>query len=223
MRIVTVKFDYGDGEFNDLLKAFEASCAENCPVPVEVVSLPPPEITVRKGYNSNTDKLEVWNEWAQNADEDIIFMDCDMLVLGDMSDGFNDVEDIGFTYRDYYKGYPFNSGVVYMRNTDYAKHFFQRWTEYNRMMLDDPELHRKYKKIYGGINQSANGKLIHEENITHCKLPMSVYNLCEDWSNWEKAKAIHFKGVLRREVSTMKTPLVQLWKYYRKLADELVY
>lgn len=218
MRIVTVTFDYSGSMYEGLYKAFYASVVTNSQIPIETVRIDPGK-NRRKTKHANTIKLDVWNDFIQDADEDIILMDCDLLLMKDISEGFEDVENVGITTRDYGKGFPFNGGVVFVRNTKRSKRFFKEWLKINNWMYDTPEVHKRYKNIYAGMNQSALGYMLGQGWHVD-KLPMSKYNLCEDWSNWQDASVIHIKGKLRKNLKS-NGEIQQMWKFYRKLYETL--
>lgn len=199
MRIITVCFDYpGTEKFKTLCKVFEMSCKVNSAIPQETFLIKPPQVSRKKSYHSNTDKLDIWNEVVQSSNEDLILMDCDMLLRHDITCGFDSVVDIGYTYADYERKLPFNGGVMFVKNTKKAKEIMNRWTQINRKMIDDSQFHLVYKQKYAGINQASWGYLL-EQGIDADRLPMSVYNLCDMWPVSD-AKVVHYKSRLRKAV-----------------------
>jgi hypothetical protein len=218
MRIVTVTFDYSGTMYTGLYKAFYASVYMNSEIPIETVRVDPGKGS-RKTKHANTVKLDVWNDFVQDADEDIILMDCDLLLMSDISDGFDSVSDVGITTRDYGKGFPLNGGVVFVRNTKKSRKFFAEWLKINNWMYDNRAVHKQYKSMYAGMNQAALGYMLNSGWKPET-LPMSKYNLCEGWQDWQNARVIHIKGKLRSNLKS-NGEIQQVWKYYRKLYETI--
>lgn len=219
--------------FHELFEVFKQSVKENMPN-AEIVEL---HVDSKKVANkqriiyTNHQKLIAWAEYAKTMNENAIFIDCDMLILGDLSEVFDLYDfDVAITARESTERIPFNGGVVFVRNTEKAKAFMQRWSEVDMQMFKDPIFHRKYKIKYQGMNQSALGYLYEEEkNIANLtQVPCSKYNaLNRHWTineNTPKEKmpfAIHFKGSLRRQLFSPNSARlnkypIKLWKEYRE-------
>jgi hypothetical protein len=223
MRIYTLFIETPNPAFAMMLKAFEASVWHNSKIPLTIITTSP-NYNAKKLYrskiNSNSQKLNIFNDIVQNATEDIILMDCDMILQNDISEVFDLVNDLGYTVADYPRNVPFNGGVLVVKNTEKAKSDFKLLTEINNLMINDSEFHEKYRSRFAGINQAAMGFLISNGDVTWSKLPMSIYNMAENWHNI-KASAIHYKGRLQKAVfsNTIKPypELVTLWwnYYYR--------
>lgn len=205
MQAVTVQFDYGDTRYERLLEKFASSWKRNARIPLRILRIKPPELGSRKkGFYSNHRKLRAW---IDAVDGDTIFVDCDMLLLECISDGFQQVEHIGFTERP--GPFPINGGVVFVRDTNESRQFLEKWYEVDRRMLTDVEFHMQYHEKYAGINQSSMGYML-ESDYGHLVslLPCSTYNLCDgQWDEWTKTKLIHIKGRLRELILEGK------WRY----------
>src|SRR5690554_1844420 len=236
MQLVTVQFEYNNSNyFKRLLDVFVQSCIDILGSAPIVYKIPCPfNGYTRPGawrYN-NTDKLEVWNEHIQNATEDTVLIDCDMLIMQDFSEVWQQDFDVAITKRDEKKirmrhlpnGIPYNGGVVFVRNTDSAKRFIQAWTDCNRYLFEDTRAHSGYLKKYAGMNQAALGYLLEERGgYDICKVidvPCAKYNACapEFWEN-SNAKIVHVKSDLRKEVfsrqpkkNVPKYKYVSIWK-----------
>jgi hypothetical protein len=220
MKALTVQFDLESRSgdlYERLLNVFIKTWELHGLIPLEVHRISPPEQFREKySFDSNTRKLEIW---AENFDQDTIFVDCDMMMLADISDGFGFVKDVGYTIRKPTK-LPFNGGVVFMRYTDYAKEFLSKWREVNERMYHDAVFHNKYRSKYGGINQASFGWML--ENGYHADKVPEVYNLCQPFIDWENAKMIHVKSGLRKDVKNKKFhgnrgEIVKKWYEYESM------
>lgn len=107
----------------------------------------------------NTLKTKYHNDIVQETEngEFICLMDLDMAILGDLSEAEGDY-DLGVTVRK--QKTRINSGVIFVRVSDKTKQWYQRWYNTVNMLLADPNLLRKKKKIYSAINQSGLGVLL---------------------------------------------------------------
>ena len=87
MRICTVQFDRGLGaDYAELLSVFRRSLAAAMPdVALDEIVLgdKPKDYKHEWTYQSNTIKLEAWVKYVEEADEELILADCDMLATGD--------------------------------------------------------------------------------------------------------------------------------------------
>lgn len=195
MKAVTVFFG---NEYVKLKDTFVASWNRNCDIPIEVIEIDPPNIGDQvPGYYFNHAKLSAWVEAVQG---DTILIDCDMLCISDISDGFGTVHHIGITEKR--SGSPINAGVVFVRDNPLSRAFLEKWIEVDGKMLHDPAFHSTYWKVYRGMNQSSLGWMIENGyNDIVTRLPCNTYNLCDgEWENWRESKMIHIKGFLRQKV-----------------------
>jgi len=230
MTIIATQFDYpGTEAYSRLLTAFKNSIRQNMPhVTLHVTTLPAPDTTDPRhiDFISNTHKL---NEWARVLhtidDEHIIFADCDLLVLKDFSNVFDEQFDIGYTIRHVPVPY-MNGGLVFVKNTPEAREFIQLWNTWNTTMYENPKLHQQYLPKYLGINQCAFGYLYEHPELFQATLkpfPCKIYNACnESWNCiTAQTKVIHIKGSLRNAVLRNNgykyAQLVQLWRKYYKM------
>lgn len=194
MKAIVTQFNRSNTNYERLLHSLLTSWQRHSRISIEIDRIDAPELGSRhySFYNNNA-KLQ---SWVEAVDQDTIFVDADMLCLGDISDGFDQVEHIGITVRP--GSYPINGGVVFVKNTYQAKEFLQRWADLDTRMLHDVELHMRFHKKYAGLNQSSLGKMVEDYPELVTELPCSSYNLCDgQWNEWRAAKMIHIKGNLR--------------------------
>lgn len=190
---LTCQFTAGSFAYERLLEVFKRSWQKNSSITLEVHRINPPEAGKRhNSFYYNHKKLQVWKD---NFSEDTVFLDCDMLLLRDISGGFDLIDNIGVAHRS---NLPLNGGVIFAKHNANTVQFFEDWYSKDAKMLSNPEIHMPYHRKYAGLNQSSLGYLIengHKDLIT--RLP-EAYNLCESWEDWQNAKLIHLKGSLRR-------------------------
>lgn len=215
--------------FHEMFEVFRNSVLKNMPN-AEIIELYVDSKKVKAKQRiiyTNHQKLIAWADYAKTMNENAIFIDCDMLILGDLSEVFELYDfDVAITSNINKEKFPFNGGVVFVRNTDKAKAFMQRWAEVDLQMFEDVILHKKYKKKYQGMNQSALGYLYEEEKsiANLIQVPCSRYNAVdENWDdineNTSKEKmplAIHYKGSLRKQLFEDESKLNTNNNIYKK-------
>jgi hypothetical protein len=181
---------------------------------LKIIKVKPP---LKNGkINDNEIKMR---EWAKIKDSSpYILMDADMIVTGNLAEGFfthekteDDVPylkpdldfDIGITKRT--SGTPpYNVGVVFVRPSKKTEKFFELWYEAVQYLLRSPVKLKQYQEKYWAICQPALGFLIEENRIDFLNikwLSCSEFNACdEDWKNGLEykdgklfSKSIHLK------------------------------
>jgi hypothetical protein len=245
MKIISIYFDYGGvDKYEKLARVFEHSIKKNSSdVDYEIIKIQAPEVkSNNKSFESNTVKLELWMDKLKETEDDIVFMDVDMMIVRDISDAFDDHDfDIGITMRNgpHAKRLPMNGGVVFVRNNEAAKEFIKLWTKANRFLYDDilrthgTKHHRFWRSRYGGMNQAAYGYMIHnyDYDARIKEFQCSEWNACvEHWRNPVlNPRIIHVKSQLRTTVLSNKpTKLVDISyrrqvEAWRALASEIGY
>lgn len=221
---------YSGEPFTRMFNALRRSVEQNCPH-AEIVGVCADRArarSVERAYAENTTKLGTWRHAVHKYDDEpLVLMDADTLVLGDLSEAFNEQFDIGLTVRDYKLRY--NAGVVYVQPTDNARSFIDAWFIENQYMHDNLRRVRNRIALNGGINQASldsiiSGQsnpsytdtlLIHKEGTTPDEfdrdhpdrgsqwvireLPCSIWNSVDQtWSTFsDVTKVLHVKGQLR--------------------------
>lgn len=217
MRAVVVQFDRGSDTYSRLLKALINSWRKNSKIPLEIHTIQPPKQQTRfYGFDANHAKLRKWVECIQG---DTILIDADMLCLKDISHGFDLINHIGITDRE--GPIPYNGGVVFVKDTEEAKDFMQKWLEIDARMMSDAKFHRPYHKKYAGMNQSSLGWLMENGYAQYATVLPSSFNCVEPWSDWKDAMLLHVKGVLRRNVfrnypKKELEPICEKWREYAR-------
>jgi hypothetical protein len=222
MKIIVNVFDYpGENTYAKLSKVLEYSLKKNCPsIPYEFNHSPhPTKIKDKKSHASNAFKLERWLETMERVNDDIIFLDADMLVLKDLSDCFDDDFDIGITALPGFQQLlgaapgtrrdppreriPYNGGVMLARNNEAARNFMRELNRIDLAMYNDHRLHDRYRAKYAGMNQAAMGCLLETQTVARVKFfDCREWNSCRDqWVVDEKTcRILHIKSRTRKNV-----------------------
>ncbi len=238
-RIITVQFDHkGRDDYRRLLEVFLYSAKKHMPhVAIEIIKSEPPQKRDDRntGLVNNTAKAGLWIAAMERAKPgtNLMFMDCDLLVLGDMTEAFRLHKfDLAYTTRATVEHgkhrIPINGGVMFVRNNEKSIAFMKKWREINDAMYMDPAFHRPWRDKYAGMNQSAFGYMLETPGIHECQmlaLPCARYNLCNtEWHLINQGPlCIHIKSKLRRAClgqSGLIAPLMRepmrIWRAYER-------
>lgn len=188
---------------------------------------PPPCRSVARsaGYETNTQKLDIWAaEVAAAADGDrLLLIDVDTIVLRSLDPIWDETFDVAYTVRPTTGRMSLNAGVVFVRVSDRARAFVERWRDVNRRMLTDAAYHQPWRARFGGINQAALGAVLAETrppDVSLRPVPCLEWN-CEDstWKTFDPqlTRILHVKSLLRRAIlhgayAPRLRPLVALWR-----------
>jgi hypothetical protein len=209
MRICTVQFSRGESQdYAELLEVYKKSLAKAMPnVPLDEIILDPQtkDMTRNWVFTSNTLKLRAWVDYLERASEPVVFTDCDMLALGDISCAFTENQDFDIAVTGIDRPHnPINGGVVFVRPNARSRAFFRAWVEANERLYKNPILHNHYIEKWLGMNQAAFGYLM-DNGHPVCNLmtlPLNRYNACD--SSWgcidHSTLMLHIKGALRTAV-----------------------
>lgn len=204
MKIRAVHFDYFDNDnYKRLADVWEYSAKKYNPdADVKLITVDFKKVgnDIKDSWVYNDHKLSIWRDEIIASDDDIVVMDADMIVLGDISAPFKKDFDICYTARTRSR-YPLNGGVIFAHPTEGAKKFVKEWYALDKEMLSGHGFHQRYRVKYGGMNQASFGAMI-EAHKQKCKLETvtcSEYNLCdEEWKYFDdNVKILHVKGALR--------------------------
>lgn len=209
MKVTAVTFGKS---FKRLTDAWEESVCRNLP-PDTQIFLVEGEPTLRPGLDSfcmnNNHKLRIWRDHINKSDEDIVCMDVDTIVVGDLKPAFDDDFDLAYTVRDN-PNMRINAGVIFARPTERTKTFMDRWVEIDDKMLTDPKLMERGRALNYGQNQASLALLLQENpDIKLKELDCTIWNCVDQtWKDFdaEKTKVLHVKGHLRECIITFKKP-----------------
>jgi len=234
-KIILCGFDYSNSNtYKELTKVLIKSIEKYEPDALWILNwLCEPDSSGQiRGIVSNTVKLNKWVEELNNCDDDdnVIFLDCDMLLIGPLFDVFEKDFDIAYTKREEWHKLPLNGGAIYVKVNNKTRLFFNMFKEINNKMYNNPEFHQKWRDKYAGINQAAFGYLLENKdyNARIIDIPCSKWNVCrfKQESVDKDARLIHFKGSLRKALFS-KDPvpkdiefLVKKWKETKKEYDK---
>lgn len=175
----------------------------------------------KEWYENNGNKTALQNKVVQKARSGSLigFLDCDMVVLGDLSSIADLDFDLAYTERDKGTRWRLNTGTIFVRVSPRMKEFYQKWYATAMDMLARPNFLHRFSTRYGGVNQSSLAWMIRNaaDGVKLLSLHCDEWN-CRDsvWGNKEITKIIHllrFKTVLtgkRRSTPQMKY-LTDLW------------
>jgi hypothetical protein len=202
MEIHSVYFpSNGTIPFERLRRVFERSVRESMPeIPLVMHEMGKCETRTDRiyGMSSNCQKLAKWVEIATTATTDIVLCDCDLMAVASIADAWETPFDVAYTKR---KGqFPFNSGVVFVRNTGIAKEIMREWLTINGRMYEDPAFHARYRARYAGMNQSAWGYILESGKYAkHIAALSPIYNACgAEWATLPDIRIYHVKDHLRK-------------------------
>lgn len=229
----TVCFDY-DGQtlYRDMLKTM----VTNDPS-IEVMEIDSPKIVKSltdpniQGLQSNYEKTLKWLELLEGTKKhNIILLDCDLLILRSLEHIFKEDFDIVFTKRDREDNEPINTGVVWVKKSKKVLEFFRGLSAVCKGMMEDKELHSKYREKWKGIMQAALGYMI-ENNLTEGLnikyVPCKYYNACDgEYDSFSSGtRVIHLKKKMRQTIlrggrtqSEKHQKIYNVWKDYANRA-----
>jgi len=214
MKIVTVQFDYPHRpKYSLLLKIFRESVKIYMPG-VELIEFRTDAPVNKTGrplnFNYNDFKLNIWLEYLNKTDENVIFADCDMMAIKNAEHAFDIPFDVAFTARTIVKRIPMNGGIMMARPTAAARAFFKEMRDVNRKMLKDVDFHHRWRRRYAGMNQSAFGYTYeqgHHGAKVH-KYKTLEWNAVDcDWHLINNSTVfVHYKSKLRKLILANKIP-----------------
>lgn len=230
VKIITLKFNENQPgrNYDILLDVFKYSVSKNMPAAKMEILIPPlPKESNGKEYfmTKNTVKLGHWVNAIEKSTGNIIIMDCDMLVLRDLSDAFKSNFDIAYTSRGAART-KLNGGVLFIKVNERSLYFLRRWVIVNKMMYDDIFFHTPWRRKYVGMNQASLGYMIENESkgIKIINFPCTEWNQCqEDWHKLNlTTRCVHIKSRLRVDCMSGKLrdrnhkSAFDLWTKYKE-------
>lgn len=216
MKLITCIHSDSPKKYFRMLNVLKDSVKKNSPnteLDVRVISdrdLEIKEIGSRREawYVQNCRKAKHHFRVVDTANEGdlICLIDCDTMVLRDMSPAIEQMEgyDLGLTWKPEGCRLPINSGVVFVRVSDRARTLYSNWLHTARWMLRNQEFYRPWQVQYGGVHQSSLAFMLAQANHD-----LNVVSLpCEEWNSvretWctapKKARLVHFIGKLRSHI-----------------------
>lgn len=223
------------GDYDRLYNVFAESVRQNGGGhPIAHIAVDPPGVKrhMTASLEANHAKMLAWQKYIETIDDDVVLIDCDMLVMRDFSEAFVGSEwDVAITRRTAAR-MPINGGVVMVRNTARAKAFIKAWAEADTLLYNNHQLHAEWRRKWRGMNQASLGYLLSTDypGVVE-RVRCSTYNACEE--DWPKVDvknppyAIHCKAHLKRRVLSKDSidrvedkyrSIVALWRAYEAIA-----
>lgn len=199
---------FGDETFARLAGALCVSVEANAPDVefCELVTAPPDNKSkLTRHYTDNHAKLKVWRAavHAEPDDAEIVLMDADTIVLGDLQEAFDggNYYDIGWTWRP--GRLPMNGGVVFVRCTARARAFMDAWVARDEVLMRHRTLADHGAKKYGGANQASFMWLMLHGKGQDIATMQDL--MCRKWNSVDQTwcqfnadtRVVHIKGKLR--------------------------
>jgi len=199
----------GSSDFTRLKELFEYSLKKHNPklkITAHVSEYPAErKPSERSAHLENIHKLKIWNEKVQKARGALLLVDCDLLILDDLSEIQKYDADIVFTDRDMkFSTIRFNAGVIFVRPTKEAKQFFQKWCDISENDFDiENDFWKQICRQAKGATQSTLTYMVDNNICQNTKLkfiPCDIWNCAAaDWSRFsDKTKILHVKSELRK-------------------------
>lgn len=228
MKAISYYFDYGyDDRWSRMAKVLEYSCLK-FGLECEVIKIQKPKMKGGYKVNSNHEKLKMWNDEVQKAEEPIILLDADIFCTENPSHVLDKFDHVAITYRDQTNTLPFNGGVIFVKPTPEAKQLFQDWVDADMRLFQNRAEHLKWKAKYAGMNQASLGCLMETKYVDSnviTKLPCSKYNLVEPWWRPDEACFIHIKAHAGHHIfsncKTKNQSVITVKDMWLKLEEEL--
>lgn len=220
-RLVACHFG-GTREIGRLAAVLTATAAAHCGGwDRRIEAIGPPRYTSAAGLRSheaNTAKLAWWRARVHEAPDgaEVLLIDADTAILHPLDAVWASSFDLAFATKT---GGPFprNLGVLFVRVSPRTRAFVDAWWDQNLRLLAVETGHQAWRKRWGGINQSAFGRLEEQgalAGLAIAELGCAEWN-CEEsaWAAFDPAttRILHVKGELRRAlfvVGTRPTPVV---------------
>lgn len=182
----------------------------------------------RLSYINNGRKAKHhWRLIMEAREGDLLGMlDCDTMVLGDLSEVAKMPFDIAYTVRPPGDIWRLNTGVYFVRISDATRGFVGLWYAKVLEMLGNEMLHKEWSrgKKYGGTHQAALGCVLeaHGEYVKTVELPCETWNLTASIvERAESPKVVHVMGQFREfcfgrvpAKLPMAKALAEVWKEY---------
>ena len=236
MRIESILFGETKA-YQRMAQVLERSCKENSPnTPITIRRI---ESADEELFHMGKKKVRTYIDNARKTkhhrnivleakDGELIgLLDCDMMVLKDLSPVEHYNFDFAFTPRPQGSHRLINSGAVFVRVSDKTRDWYIRWYENVEKLFRDDKLFVKWSKLFGGVNQSSLGMLLTEPHDLQLEeLTCLEWNLIYD--HWKKfnpmvTRIVHIQGVLKeacvgkgRATQPEVRRLVPIWRSFER-------
>lgn len=191
--------------FKEIYRIFKNSCKKNLPIQLNIVKSKNNLNKEIYWKNNNLRKIIGWNYYIQNSKEDCILLDCDIIVLKDITEVFNEDFDIGYTFRDCKCSNSLNTGVMFFRVNERTREFVKEWENVCLKMYYDFKFWYEWKNKYYGLTQPAFGYLLenYKKEINFKVFPCSIYNASIYEYN-KNTKVIHIQDPVWKKLLNLE-------------------
>lgn len=189
--------------YQALVKAFRKSVRKNTNAVLYIEKSDESRINrkLRDWFANNELKARMWAEYAQRMTRPTVFMDCDIIVLDDLVNGF---QSSGITITRRPDKSWFNSGAIWAMPTPEVKAMFARWHEEVEYLYKNESELKRSSRHHVGLHQTSFIRLLERDQIG-CEVKVidgNVWNSTRScWSNFgPHTKVLHATKVLRQQV-----------------------
>jgi hypothetical protein len=179
----------------------------------EKITINPRHLTSQKTY--------FWHKAMHHltVNDNIAFLDSDMLVHKDFTEVFSSDFEVGYLEKDFDSLFRLNGGSIFVKDIEKGKVFFDQWlAECNKYAGCGDHEKEEIENNYGGLDQYALYKTINllSPSIKLKNLPATVYNLHGDWSRFdpEKTCIVHYKSSWYKLLFDHDTSYIRLLSKY---------
>ncbi len=155
-------------------------------------------------------KTLLWRQgYSATSDEQIAFLDCDIVLRRPLDDFFRHGFDVAYTYKthvDENLDWPLNTGVILARRGEGAGRFFDLWSRRTTEIMGDDQAMSRAAGEWGAADQAALGEMLGtrraedyaatrtREGITFVGFRCAELNETRCVPLMDSQHAIHYKG-----------------------------
>ena len=225
MKLATLYFNRDDKNFDVLVNVWKKSAYVQMPhVKQDVVKL---DYKIENRHVAMAKAHIAMCDYILKQTDPVVMCDSDLLFIGDVTKGLDEVRHLGFTIRKTKR--QFSSGVWFYHPTPIAKKMIQFWKDETELMLKNTDDIMLARKEYGGIDQLSQARTYERFSEHIDLLPCCIYNAEKTcWKNMNKdCTVVHIYSDLRAIVQngkpiTKETRHLQRWvDLWRSYANEV--
>jgi len=217
MRAIIAQYGVFSDERVRLLDALKRSAAANSPeLELEIMHPEPHKETDPDRF---APKLRAWSAAVHYFKEDLLLLDADCLLLGDVTVLPVDEFDVAHAPRP--GNFRYNTGVVFVRPSEKTRLMMRVWLNRTEFWGLSKPLRRQARRGYLGTDQAAFAEALEllPELRVH-ELDYTEWNLCQDFGKLTPAtRVLHLKGGVHRmclagEFDKLHPNVVRQWRKY---------
>jgi len=208
------------GKFTDerarLVAALKRSVERNSPeLKVEFVHPEPPPPDALDRF---LPKLRAWEAGVNHTDDDVLLLDADTLILGDVTTLSRESFHLAHAMRP--GQYPVNTGVVFVRPCVRTRRFMREWRHLTEYWQSTKALRNQARAEYAGTDQAAFVDALAAHQLNVLPLDYTEWNLCQDFQRMtDNTRILHLKGKIHRaclagRYENLHPNVIREWKKY---------